>query len=263
MELHDLLRATLDFQRTWAEFGCAVRRTDYGAVLRDDRHPLVHMANLAWVARPPKGGVSEILADLEDEFHGGAVPHRHVHFEDAQLAFESQEALVAQGYRPVAAVALARLGVPSCITNEDLVVREVGQDASEEDFRAITQAIHAEAGYGKEESRQVLEVSRERAATVGMVSYVSYLRDEPAGTFSLWPRGTFAMVEDVATHPRFRMKGVGRTMIWEAGRQAIRRRCEWTVLLAAREDTPQVMYQTLGYRPVGEVRGFLRLPAQA
>ncbi len=263
MDVRELLDATVGFSRTWVQTASEATRTPYGLLVRNDRFPLIHMANLAWVDQVPTGGIGEVLEDLERAFRGSAVPHRHLIFQDAQVAFEQQEALVGQGFRPVAAVALALLGAPSCIRNEDVEIREVGGGADEADFRRITEAVHAEAGYGKEESRQLYELSRIRAEAVGMAAFVAYLGGEPAGTFSLWPRGAHAYVEDVATHPRFRMQGVGRTMIWQAGRQAIRRRCEWTVLLAAYEDTPKVMYQTLGYRPVGEVRSFLKLGAEA
>jgi hypothetical protein len=34
--------------------------------------------------------------------------------------------------------------------------------------------------------------------------------------------------------------------------------CEWVLLISDLFDTPQAMYKTLGFLPIGEVRGFLR-----
>lgn len=261
MDFRELHRAILDFQRTWTESCGQVTPTRYGAILRHDRYPLVPMANLAWVARPPGGGMDEVLDDLDRTFDD-AVVRRGIHFEDPQLAFEAQEELVGRGFRPTASVGMARLGLPSCIRNDAVAVREVGPDAPEEDFLGVLRVVVREEGYAAEESRQRLELDRERAAALGVRAFVAYLHDEAAGTFRLWPRGSFALVEDVATHPRFRMQGVGRTMLWEAGRQALYRGAEWTVLLAGLQEAPRIMYTTLGYQPVGEVRGFLRIGSE-
>jgi ribosomal protein S18 acetylase RimI-like enzyme len=91
-----------------------------------------------------------------------------------------------------------------------------------------------------------------------MRPYVAYVDGTPAGTVSVWPRGTFGWIDDVATHPDFRMQGIGRTMIFEACKRAMEARCEWIVLISDLFDTPQEMYKTLGFEAIGEVRGFLR-----
>ena len=120
--------------------------------------------------------------------------------------------------------------------------------------------VATEKGFGHSPAviDQMWGVWRERSQRVGMRPYVAYLNGTPAGTVSVWPRGLFAWVDDVATRPEFRMRGVGRTMIFEACKRAIEARCEWVVLISDLFDTPQAMYKTLGFEPIGEVRGFLR-----
>jgi GNAT superfamily N-acetyltransferase len=213
---------------------------------------------MAWVDRLPAGGVDEVLADLDRALEGTAVAHRALQFADAQAAYEVQETMVARGFQPKAAVAMARLGVPSCIINHDVVVRQVDVDAPFDDFRTISRVIHAESGYSEAVSDQLLGLWRERAAAVGLRAHVGYLGDEPAGIFTLWPSGAFAFIEDVATHPRFRNRGIGRTLVYKACFFAIVERCEWVLLMADLFDTPRIMYKTLGFEPVGEVRSFLR-----
>lgn len=254
----ELFNALLDFQRRWIEAAVEVRRRPWGAITRADRFPLVYMANMARVDRAPAGGPEEILADMDDAFDGTPVRFRSVVFEDPQEAFEAQEAFAGWEFRPTAQLAMARVGLPACITNPDVELREVGQGASEEDFREITRTIHEESGYPAEVHRQLYALDAERKAVVGMRDFVAFLKDEPAGTVSLWVRGPYAIVENVATHPRFRMQGVGRTTIFEACRRAVDARCEWTLLTANLFDSPQLMYKTLGFAPIGEIRGFLR-----
>ncbi len=254
----ELLRAALAFQRTWVESGAEVTRTAYGMVVRDLRYPLIHMANLAWVERVPPGGVDEVLADLDRTFEGTPVRHRNVIFEDAQRAFELQEAFADRGFQPLADLVLARVGLPACIANPDLVVRPVGEGGSAEDYSRMRLRLFQGIGYPLEECRQLNAFERDRGRALGLEEHVGYYRGEPAGTIALSVRGRFGLIEDVATMPEFRNRGVARTMIFEVSKLALSKGCEHTLLFTDRFDSPQAMYQTLGYFPVGEVRSFLK-----
>ncbi len=258
MDTHDLLRAALDFQRTWIETGGEVTRTPYGEIVRDPRHPLIFMANLALVERAAAGGIDEVLGDLDEAFAGGDVRHRNVVFEDAQAAFERQEAFAARGFRALGDLTMARLGLPACVTNPDLVVREVGTEAPEEDYRGMRMRLFEGLGYAGEESRQLYAVARERGAALGQRTFVGYFQGHAAGTIALWPRGRFGFIQDVATMPEFRNHGVARSMLFDVSKRALSQRCEYTLLFTDLFDSPQAMYKTLGYFPVGEVRSFLK-----
>jgi len=254
----DLHRALIDLVRTWIETGVEVERTAYGAIVRDLRHPLVHEANLAWIERAPAGGPPSIVADMDRVFEGTPVRHRNLLFADAQVAYDQQEAFVGRGFQPLAELGMARVGLPSCIVNPELEVREVGAGATESHYRLVQTSLHAESGYTTEESRQLLEVEAERRRAVGDRAFVGYLTGELAGAFTLWPRGIFAMIGAVGTLPAFRMRGVGRTMIFDACQRALQERCEYSLLTTNVLEAPQAMYKTLGFEPVGELRGFLR-----
>jgi len=258
VKLRDLLEAAIDFHRRWTEAGGTAAPTSWGSVVSNLRYPLVHMANLGWVDAVPADGTRGILADLDRAFLGTGVRHRCLQFTDARRAYEAQEALAAQGFRPLAALAMAKVGLPACIINPDVLVRRVGEGAGDQDYREIAAAIHGELGYDPEESRQLLELGGERASRVGMRSYVAYLGGKPAGIFALWPRAPFALLEDIATRPAFRMQGVGRTMIFEGCSLAADAGCEYVLLMTDPSRAGLPMFTTLGFQPVGEVRGFLR-----
>ncbi|HYM39777.1 MAG TPA: GNAT family N-acetyltransferase [Thermoplasmata archaeon] len=259
MDTAELLRACLDFERTWAETGATVRRTPYGATIRNDRFPRIHLANLAWVERMPPGGVGEILDDLDDAFAGTAVRHRNVVFQDAQSAFENQEVFAARGFRPLAELAMARVGLPACITNPEVAIREVGKEASEDDYRRLRMRVFTGLEYDREASGQLFAIARDHAALLGERDYVAYVHETPAGTTSLWPRGRIAYIGDVATMPEFRNRGVARTLVFDISKRALAAGCEYSVLLTDPFDSPRDMYTTLGYQPVGEIRSFLKL----
>lgn len=263
VDTRELLRTALDFERTWVEIGAEIRKTSYGAVIRDLRYPLIHVANLAWIERLPRRGIEEVLADLDAAFEGTGVGHRNIIFEDAQTAFENQEAFAAHGFRPLADLTMARVGLPACIANPDLATREVGSDAPEDDYRRLRMRLFAGLGYGEEEARQLYALSRDRGRVVGLRTFVGYHGDRPAGTISLWARGRFGFVSDVATMPEFRNKGIARTMLFDISKRAINAGCEYSLLFTDLLESPQVMYKTLGYQPVGEVRSFLRVASPA
>jgi len=258
VDTEEMLRAVIEFLRVWREQTPTKVRTSWGTIYRDDRFPLIHQANLGWVATPPKEGPKKIVEDLADAFRGSAVPHQALLFEDAEEAFSVQEEFARLGFRPTAELALAKVGLPDCIVNPDLEVRPAAEGNGPEDFRSVFTATERGFGHSPAVIDQMWGVWRERSQRVGMRPYVAYLNGTPAGTISVWPRGVFAWIDDVATRPEFRMRGVGRTMIFEACKRAIEARCEWVVLISDLFDTPQAMYRTLGFEPIGEVRGFLR-----
>ena len=259
MDTETLVAEALAFRKAWVEVGGHAESRPWGRIVRNLRYPRIFSANLAWVDRLPPEGPAPVLEDLEAAFEGTPVRHRQVLFRDPQEAFAHQEDLASRGFQPLSELVMARLGLPVCISNPDVALKGVGPDVPAARYAEIRRTIHAAFGYDPEESEQLLALERERAEALGWQCYVAYLKDEPAGTIAVWPRGPFALLDDVATLPRFRMQGVGRTMIFEAGKVAIRDLCEWTLLTTSLMDTPRVMYRTLGYTPVGEIRSFLKV----
>src|SRR2546428_2752913 len=252
-----MLRAVIEFLRIWREQAPAKVRTTWGTIYRDDRFPLIHQANLGWVATLPEGGPKEIIDDLANAFRGTAVPHHALLFEDAETAFGVQAEFVGLGFRPTAELALAKVGLPDCIVNPELEVRPAAEESAASDFRSVMMATEAGFGYSHEVIEQLWGLWRERSRAVGMRPYVAYLNGEPAGAGCIRPRGIFRGDGDVPAPSHFPKRGVGRTMIFEACKRAMEAHCEWVVLISDLFDTPQEMYNTLGFEAIGEVRGFL------
>lgn len=258
VDTDELFRAVIEFLRIWREQAPTRVSTSWGTIYRDDRFPAIHHANLGWVTSLPDQGSAKILADLATAFRGTSVAHQSLLFEDPAEAYTVQDELVRQGFRPMAELAMAKVGLPACIVNPEVEIRAAEEDPGAADFRVLKIATEAAVGYRQEVVDQLWGFWHERSRRVGMRPFVAYLNGAPAGTISLWARGAFAWIDDVATHPDFRLRGVARTMIFEACRRAASARCEWVLLTADWFDTPKEMYKTLGFEPVGEVRGFVR-----
>jgi len=258
VDTDELLREVIEFLRIWRAQAPSRVSTSWGTIYRDERFAAIHQANLGWVASIPEEGSAKILADLDEAFRGSAVRHQSLLFEDAEKAYAVQEDMARQGFRPIADMAMAKVGLPACIVNPDVEIRPAEEGAAADDFRILKIATEAAFGYSPQVVDQLWGVWHERSKRVGMRAYVAYLNGKPAGTISVWARGPFAWIDDVATQPDFRLQGIARTMIFEACRRAASARCEWVLLTADLFDTPKEMYRTLGFEPVGEVRGFVR-----
>jgi ribosomal protein S18 acetylase RimI-like enzyme len=258
VDTDEMLRAVIEFLRIDREQAPTKVRHGWGTIYRDDRFPLIHRANVGWVSDVPDEGPEKIVEDLDAAYHGTAVRHRALLFEDAEKAFAFQEEFVRLGFRSTAELALAKVGLPDCIVNPEVEIRSAAAGSAADGFRSVMMATEAAAGYSSDVLEQMWGLWRDRSSRTGMRPYLAYLNGVPAGTVSVWPRGIFAWIDDVATHPDFRMQGVGRTLIFEACKRAMEARCEWIVLVSDLFDTPQEMYKSLGFEPIGEVRGFLR-----
>ena len=257
VDTDELCRAVVEFLRIWREQAASRVPTSWGTIYRDERFAAIHQANLGWVASIPEEGSAKILADLDEAFRDSPVRHRSLLFEDAEEAYGVQEDMARQGFRPVADLAMAKVGLPACIVNPDVEIRRAEEGAAADDFRVLKIAADAALGYTPQVVGELWGVWHDRSGRVGMRPYVAYLNGTPAGTISVWARPPFAWIDDVETHPDFRLRGIARTMIFEACRRAASARCEWVLLTTDLFDTPKEMYRTLGFEPVGEVRGFV------
>src|SRR2546426_8346900 len=216
VDTDELLRAIIEFLRIWREQAASRVPTSWGTIYRDERFAAIHQANLGWVASIPEEGSAKILADLDEAFRDSPVRHRSLLFEDAEKAYGVQEDMARQGFRPVADLAMAKVGLPACIVNPDVEIRRAEDGAGADDFRVLKIAADAALGYTPQVVGELWGVWHDRSGRVGMRPYVAYLNGTPAGTISVWARAPFAWVVDVETHPDFRLRGIAPTMTFEA-----------------------------------------------
>src|SRR5438309_10307383 len=134
VDTDELLRAIIEFLRIWREHSPSKVSTSWGTIYRDERFPSIHQASLGWVASLPDEGSAKIFADLASAFHGTAVRHQALLFEDAAEAHAVQEGLARQGFRPMSELAMAKVGLHVCIVNWEVEIRLAAQDATADDF---------------------------------------------------------------------------------------------------------------------------------
>src|SRR5438093_9772481 len=188
VDTDELLRAVVEFLRVWREQAPSRVSTSWGAIYRDERFSAIHQANLGWVASVPDGGPAKILADLDDAFRGSVVRHRSLLFEDAEKAYAVQEDMSRHGFRPVADLAMAKVGLPACIVNPEVEIRPAAEGAAAHDFRLLKIATDAAFSYTPQVVDQLWGVWHDRSKRVGMRPLVAYMNMNQAEPNCMWLR---------------------------------------------------------------------------
>jgi GNAT superfamily N-acetyltransferase len=257
VKLETLFAYVLEAEFAVASAGSRVDRRPWGAILVAPEYPQVHDANMAWVEGLPPGGTSQVLLELDSTMRANGISYRHLEFANPEAAVAAHPTLVGLDYRPTRAAAMVRLGSVTCIRNPDLEVREVDTPAERDVFDAVLAELFAESKYSAELSRQLLERIRARSSTLKEVLYLGLFNDEGAGTATLIPREKLALIDEVGTRPKFRRRGVARTVVDDVADRAQAMGLPYVGLVTGWDNTvARTLYESLGYKPVGEIRGF-------
>src|SRR5256712_8772434 len=215
-----------------------VQKRPWGALAIAPDYPAVHDANMAWVERVPKSGIGQVLLELDNATRSQGVSFRHLEFSDPGAAHEVADTLTDMGFAPSRMLAMVRLGVSTCIRNPDLEVREVDTPEEWEVFDAIFSELHRESGYSDEVSREIIERHRARLSKLKERVYMGLFGGEGAGVATLVPRTRVAYVAEVGTRPKFRRRGVGRTLVEEVSNLAPQLAIPSVGPTAARDNEP-------------------------
>ena len=259
VKLETLFEYILEAEFAVLSSASEVRRRPWGAVLVAADYPAVREANLAWVDRVPAGGISQVILELDGAMRAQGISFRRLEFSDPKAAHGVQQTLVDLGYRPARAVAMVRLGDAPSFRNLDLEVREVDTPAEWEVFDAVMAELHAERGVGAEASKAILEWYHGRAAALGERAYMGLFEGEAAGIASIVPRPRLGLIAEVGTRPEHRKKGVARSLVEVVSDRSQALGLPYTGVVAPWDnEAARDLYASLGYQPVGEVRGFQR-----
>ena len=236
-----------------------VVRRPWGAILVAADYPAVHDANLAWVERLPKSGLPQVLLEHDEAMRAQGISFRRITFADPKAAFKVQKPLAGMGFQPTRDLAMVRLGTSTCIRNPDLEVREVDTPEEWEVFDAVLAELHAERGYSEEVSQALIDRFHERAPGLKERVYMGLFGGEGAGVATLVPREKLAFLGEVGTRPSFRRKGVARTLVEEVSNLGQQLGFPYVGLVTEwGNEAARTLYGSLGYQPVGEIRGFLK-----
>jgi putative acetyltransferase len=149
---------------------------------------------------------------------------------------------------------------PALAANPEVVLRPARDQSTRDDYDGIEGLIHEEAGFDHEESHQLLAIHWRRLVELDSEAYVAYLGGEPAGCATIADVGGLGVVEEVATVPAMRGRGVAATMMLHLLGRARSRDLDPVVLETPLHDTTVGMYEKLGFDRAGTLAEFLHAP---
>jgi ribosomal protein S18 acetylase RimI-like enzyme len=134
-------------------------------------------------------------------------------------------------------------------------------------FARVSEATIREQGYGSDPALvvQLLELARRVADVVPARVFAALDDGLPVAVACLYQEGPVAQVEDVATLPEHRGRGLARAVVSRCVAEARSAGAELVFLVADDDDWPKALYAKLGFEAVAaeHMAGRPGLAAQA
>lgn len=202
--------------------------------------------------------IDDVLADAEREF--ASVPHRTCKVDPrTPTAFEAR--LLLAGFAGEAELQLLLTGELRA-TPPAVDIRPVHTEADWQAVAALTRLDHLEeAQEGRrppmDESVTEQMVATKRAKAPDLQFFLARDGGEDCAFFSSWPGvDGIGKVEDLFTHPDHRRRGVATALIVHAVHDARQRGAGPVLIGAVPNDTPRLLYDRLGFRPLCVLRSY-------
>ena len=247
------VRAILSAQ----EATCDVRVEGWGTFVVNAEFHLLHVANYLSLRTLPLGGLVEVLRRMDDTFGPLRIRHRMVFVEDEGLADRLGPEFATRGFVAQPSHVMAARRPPSLASNPDILLRPARDQSTRDDYDTVEGLIDEESGFDHEVSYQLLGIHWRRLLELRSEAYVAYAGGEALGCATLADVGGVAVVEEVATHPAFRGRGVAATIMLHLLERAKSRGLSPIVLETPLRDTTVEMYEKLGFDRVGRLDEFL------
>jgi len=232
-----------------------VDRYAWGLAAFDDQLPLVWDANYI-VVEWPGMSAKEIDAVAEEIFSAAGLAHREVWVDDPLEGERLARDMGRLGYDVQRDVYMIRRGLPDRPAETD--AREAGWDEVAELRRRILGGTPEFESH--EEVEQLLEWDKRQAEGGGDRWFIADLDGEPASCCRLLQRDGIGQVENVNTLGDARRHGLARSAVLAATEASLADSDELTFICAIAHDWPRLMYEKLGYDPIGQLAGFRRPP---
>jgi predicted GNAT family acetyltransferase len=196
---------------------------------------------------------------LADE-HLGDLDHRHVVFDDAELAERLAPELLGGGWKRQRVVFMHH------VRDAKAAPRATAQPIDRERARTLQLALLGEEVPGSAPDGMVapalasLLVAGQEAVRDGTRSIVFAAGEGGtlASMCTLFLDDRQAMIDEVGTLQAHRGRGLARAVVSAALQAARAERCDLIIVPADADDWPQLMYATLGFEPLGRQVAFTK-----
>jgi ribosomal protein S18 acetylase RimI-like enzyme len=249
----DELRGALAFMAQVDEGAATeVRKWRLGTVLISPELPRVWDASYFRVEDPVHGDGERVGAEAVELARDVGLAHAAVVVTDDQVADGLGPGLRNQGFEEARFVLMVLRRVPPA---PEIAIAEVSFDDVAESRRQIT----LESFPGDEAlARQLGDLDRRLEATVGGRWFA--VEDEGEVVSRAWLLGAdgVGQVEDVATLPAHRGRGLARAVVSAAARASHADGNELTFVIADAGETVSELYRKTGFEPIGFKRRYVK-----
>lgn len=232
-----------------------VREYEWGVAFLSPALPLAWDANWALIERPGMTA-AEVVASAEESLTGYG--HRAVAIRDEAEGERLASELALPGWD--AERNLYMLWRGTSVPEQDGTVVETPLAGCEDLRRELIRGeFPAEMEDLEETADQLLEMGRRAGEAAGDRWFLTP-PESPASACCLLADGRIGQVEDVATLPSARGRGLGRSVIQGAIAASRRAGHEHTFIVADANDWPRLLYEKLGFEPCGTLHVFRKPP---
>ena len=232
----------------------------FGRAVFNNAYPNVWDLNVLRVDDPSGTTVNALVAEAE-RLHGEAGhAHRRIAVLDEHAGARLEPGFRELGWETDRFLFMAYRGAGSRPGRTEQV-KEV--DAAE--LRPLREEIlRAEPWADSDEVvHQVLDAAAMTARAAHARHFAVRIDGEPVSMADLFSDGRTAQVEDVATKPTQRGRGLATAVVLRAVEEALAGGHDLVFLIADDADWPKELYARLGFAPLGRKWLFLRKPAPA
>jgi len=204
-------------------------------------------------------GATALAREVERALAPAGVDHLQVTIEDDAHGERLAPGFAALGWRAQQFVLMAARRPPGRAPRADVEVVELDHDVH---ARAWAAYLRTEP-FGADEAtvaELVMAQDRWRAAAPGARALGVLADDEAVAVCIVLGDGATGQIEDVATLPAHRGRGLARAVVLHALAASRAAGDELTFIVADAADWPRRLYARLGFEPLGHYRGFTRLP---
>ena len=227
--------------------------TRHGKALLTPSLPLVWQLNAVRV-EDPEAGAGELAAEADDVL--GDAGHRKLVVHDPSHGARLAPPLAADGWNVYRLLVMVR-DRPA----ERTVRPGTGAEVDRDTGAGTLAAFRREQPFGWQETAvEQLAAMDERYARASRARDFAAPPDDPACACRLYTANGLAQVDEVGTLEARRNEGHASAAVTAAAETAAGEGCDPVFLLTDAGDWPQAWYRRLGFRPIGAVYEFLKLP---
>jgi N-acetylglutamate synthase-like GNAT family acetyltransferase len=256
----DRERAVAFLLETYRRRAKRVESFEWGELVVTPSLPRVWDANFAVVERW-KGSATSLRREMNRAQGGAGFAHRRTVIPHEEVALPLWEDVKTQGWDFASRyVLMVQRRPPDRAADPSVEVLRIGDVDWARGRRAMIES--EPGGEDTELGSQLLELDRRLARATDVRHLAAVVHGEVASYAGLYLEDDVAQIEDVATLPWHRNRGLARAVVLHAAVEARRAGAELVFLVAAEADWPKELYSRLGFDTVGVEHVFGRSDRQ-